>query len=68
MIWGSSDHDAGHSSSLRIAIIVTGRIFVSEVHAETNEELTEQHFDPKHVTALSAGSAISLVMVVVLGV
>jgi hypothetical protein len=43
----------------RIAITVTGRIFVSEAHAETNEELTEQHFDPEHVTALSAGSAIS---------
>jgi hypothetical protein len=26
----------------------------SEAHAETNEELTEQHFDPEHVTALSA--------------
>jgi hypothetical protein len=25
----------------------------SEAHAETNEELIEQQFDPEHVTALS---------------
>jgi hypothetical protein len=41
--------------TLCIAIIVTGCIFVSETHAEMNKELTKQHFDPEHVTALSAG-------------